>query len=86
MWQIMNDITIIFYLSAMVYLNYLQAKLRPAGANQKGPVIVNNLLPRCNVPIFKKMEPALPCITSYLRGHPYITGHPVSAVALRPVI
>ena len=72
----MNDITIKLYLYAMIYINYLQAKIRPAGANRKGLVIVNNILHRCNVPSRKKVEPALSCITYCLRSHPHITAPP----------
>ena len=50
----MNDINITFYLSAMVYLNYPQAKLRPDRDNHKFPTIIINILHRCNVPIQKK--------------------------------
>ena len=38
----------------MIYLNYLQAKLRPAVDNCKDPVIVNNILFLCNTPSRKK--------------------------------
>ena len=78
----MNYNTIKLHLSAMVYLNYLQAKLHPYGANSKGPVLVNNLLPRCNLTIRKKVEPALICVTYCLRVHPHMNAPPVSAVAL----
>ena len=78
----MNYITITLYLSAMLYLNDLQAKLRPDGANIKGPEIVNNLLPHCNIPSRKKVEPELLCITSCIRGHHHINGPPVRAVAV----
>ena len=55
----MNYITSTLYLYAMVYLNYLQAKLLAAGANLKVPVILYNLFPHYNLPIRKKVEPAL---------------------------
>ena len=50
----MNYITIKFYLSTTIYLNYLQDKLSPAGDNRKGPVTVKNLLPHFIVPSRKK--------------------------------
>ena len=85
MWKIMNDLIITFYLSAMIYRNYLQTKLLPDRSNCKGPVILNNHLPRYNFPSRKKVEPAILSITSRLCGGPHITGDPVSAVAVKPI-
>ena len=55
MWQMVNDITITLYLYVMIYMNCIQAKPQPSGANRKGPVISNNIIPRCNVPSRKKI-------------------------------
>ena len=67
----------------MIYINDLQAKLLPAGAHLKGPVILNNPLPLYNVTSRKKVEPEIICITYCLRSQPHITGPPVSAIAVR---